>query len=1156
MKFFYQIFVVNSSVTHETAPSSKEVKTSSNNNNNNNSNSPLFNVNSNDNSNNHNKKYQNNQQQSQYNSNIQTKSNSSIENSLENAANVEQLIEANNKISNFNNDNSNSSSDSSSGRSNKSEAKIVRFGSVKTTKSNKNATKAVASTSTAQKGKNIDVSASATDDSCYSFSDEKPLKVAFVSTKNAKGSKTYNILPANNGNMSPSVQLNKPDMKSLRSNAAYNNAMNAINAANNDSGDSGSVTAHDSKFSSPKTSAVKTETPKEKSALKQYSEAKNKNKTTANEGKVNRNGNAILNSPNIVVSIPQSRRVSFSDDVFENISLAELKTANKKTKSGSSPKSDNYVEEERRELPKLKIDLANLKAKYTSAKNKERAKKELESSQSTESVLDYVGLKPISPSESSRSPDSKSEDNVEHGHKKRKKSGKHSKEPGSKRRKLHAEISSQEEESLKLKVKITGGKPSKHERKNSSVSSDDNSSNSSTLSDSKDVDSPTAKSPRSSTMVDKIQLPKRSTRTPPNASPARPNIANDDDKEDVVFVSSSIESNHKPMKFVPWKDTQKPPVPKLNSTPNVQPVFAVPVGKPKVAKPQPVADFRSRGVFSPPHIPNYPPFHLPAPKVVAASPHLTPINAPVKRSTSADSRPDPPKQPKVDKQPVRKNSIPNLIKATMPIKNNAAANKPPKPNEIFYNSSMSSKYTSEIHTKKPLPMLLPPASVSVTEISDSESQGGAFASGSLVGRPALEIVRISSNVPTVDQQHKQVEKLRQHQQQQLAAQTQKSNRPMPSTIPLLKIKNAGNQMRANAKESAGEGTGVLDLSGRSSRSPSHSPSPPANNARQLNVTSSATLPRLVTVSTPNTNNTQSMTIKSSPMSIASNFNKNINNYMSRILPRNTNTVPTSIASASLTNNRGNMDGKNAATSRDKLQSPPPLLSMMPQMLSLNAARQLQIPKLNEIGKSRPNGPVRQQNASVRNVPNPSALAFRNQSVQQHQQQQQQNSTERSSPPTAVSVASITASTGSVTSGSKAQSPTLPAGNRTPTRTGASIDVTTSMGRTPTSNNTISTTTTASALLLSSLMPISKQLKAPTLSKHNLLISGADYMGVGGSGRNNNNDIIDAKLIAAKKNQHTSIEGVVANLRAAAQAASPQRLSVNSVPKGSVTSLSS
>lgn len=1083
MRFFYQIFVNSPNAAHESLLSTKEVKTSSNNN----SNSPLYNVNDNSN----NKKHQNNQQQQQYNgnNNIQATSNN-IDNSV---SNDKQSNDSNNKTVKINDN---------------FDGKNARFSSVKT-KTNKTATKVTISF----KGKNDanDSNGNKADDSCYSFSDEKPLKVAFVSSKNAKGSKTYNILPAN-GTTSPntngSANANKPDFKSLRSNVSHYSASMASNdnKQRNDSNklnNSGTVTPNDSK-------EYKSNSPK--------ADTKNKNKTGTNDGKNNRNGNAILNSPNIVVSIPQNRRVSFSDDVFENMSLADLKTANKKSKNSNASKSNAFIDskEEKKELPKLKIAISNLKATITSPKIKEKSdKSKKEPSPPYDPVLDYVGLKPISLANEPRSPEKRSDD---HGHKKRKK-GKHSKEPGSKRRKLHAEISSQEEESLKLKVKITGGKPSKHERKNSVISSDENSSSSSTTtgSDAKEIESPRP-SPRSSPRPDReSKKQSKGKKTPPSASPVRIDDPNDD-SSDVVFVSSTKEINTKPAKVVKFKEPIRQVLPQKSSSQaqTTKPTFAVPVGKPKVAKPQTMADMQAKGMFSPPHIPNYPTFHFPAPKVVSASPQLAPISSTKRAASSEAPHPDSPKQPKQD-VPSRKNPIPNLIKATLPMKNNAIATKSNQAKEIFYNSTMSSTYTREIHTKKPLPMLLPPASVSVTEVSVEDSGNGNFTAESLSGRPALEIVRIPANVPTVDQQHVQVERMRQQQ----IATAQKPIRPMPSTIPLLKIKNAGNQMKANAMaekaRKEGEGSVVLDLSGRSSRSPSQSPSPPSMAINKQIATSSATLPRLVTVSS---SNSQTMMLKSTPMSIASNQNKNFNTGMTRAFPKNMNSVPTSIATAvnNKSNNMRNIEARNSAAQRERLQSPPPLLSMVPSMMSANQARNLPIPKLNEIGKNRPNGPVRQQNASVRNVPNPSALAFRNQG------NQPKSSKERCSPPTAVSVAL----TGSSTVSPKAQSPTLPAGNRTPIHSSATTTLANNQND---RGNTITSTTKTTALLFSSLTPISKLNKQQTLTSHDGT----------GHARINNNDITDAKSIAAKKNQ---LERVA------------QRLIMNSIVKNTATSLSS
>lgn len=1152
MRFFYQIFINSPNVGRETVLSSKEVKTPSNNN----SNSPLFNVNSNSN-----KKYQNNQQQQQQHNNNNTNNMQSTSNSIDTSV-------SNAKRPNDTNSAANSCASTSSTNiagNNASDAKSARFTSVKS-KANKTATKL------ALKGKSSgDESNGNNDDSCYSFSDEKPLKVAFVSSKNAKGSKTYNVYPAgNNGNSSPNgnggANANKPDFKSLRSNGTHYTVSSIGNDSKhyNDSNklnNSGTVTPNDSKeykSNSPRAVTVQSIASsaalKDKTATKHSGDAKNKSKTGLNDGKGNRNSNAIINSPNIVVSIPQNRRVSFTDDAFENMSLADLKTANKKAKNGSSLKS-NDDSNERKELPKLKIAISNLKAKITSPKIKDKSRKE--PSPPYDPVLDYVGLKPVTlAGENSRSPDLKSDESSEHGHKKRKKSGKHSKEPGSKRRKLHAEISSQEEESLKLKVKITGGKPSKHERKNSFVSSDENSSSSTTSgSDVKEIESP---------RYSPTQKRRKQTPTPPSASPARVDDSNDD-SSDVVFVSSTKQTSPKTVKFVTFKEPLRvPPVPKSNQpqpqTKASKPTFAVPVGKPKVAKPQTMSEMQAKGMFSPPHFPNYPTFHLPPPKLVSVSPvspKLAPISAaPLKRSLSTDDRPQPPKQPKVESV-ARKQNIPNLIKATPTMKTSVNTNKSAQAKEVFYNSAMSSTYTREIHTKKPLPMLLPPASISVTEVSGGDAANSAYATSDLTGRPALEIVRINSNVPTVDQRHKQVDKMRPPQPQKAQApQVQKSIRPMPPTIPLLKIKNASKQMKINAiadkMSREGEGNGVLDLSGRSSRSPTQSPSPPSNNNNpQATIISNTTLPRLVTVSSANTNSSQNMIIKSAPMSIAQhNFTRNnINNAMSKIFTKNMNSVPSSIASANHNKtvaNDKNMIRNSDINSRDKLQSPPPLLSMMLP----GGTRNLPVPKLNEIGKSRPNGPVRQQNASVRNVPNPSALLFRNQGAQP------KLSAERSSPPTAVSVASSTSSTGSISASYKSQSPTLPAGNRTPAHSIGKTEIVLARkpnDRVTSGNNTsgITTPTTTTSLYLTSLTPISKQLKAPTLTKHHLLTSSD----INSRGRNNNNDIGDAKSNAAKMSQ---IERVAANLRAAAanDANATQRMSLNAVQKNATTSVSS
>ncbi|XP_011182342.1 protein suppressor 2 of zeste [Zeugodacus cucurbitae] len=257
-------------------------------------------------------------------------------------------------------------------------------------------------------------------------------------------------------------------------------------------------------------------------------------KSAQRSGKSTSNASIIVDSPppppvqsqgassvtlpkcDIVVSIPQSQmpKSPYSiDDEFENVSLAQLKTASKK--SPSTTTTTNVTETAKggstRNVPKLKIELNSLKTRLSISKPKsagvlssvgtsekrERTKQRKHSLDEVAAPLNdrldietyakNIGLQPIevltppesceklkyspnaSPLSSASSTTSSSNNAFPLAipnelttstsfHKKRKKKhSKDSKEPkDSKRRRMHAEISSKpEEESLKMKVKLT-----------------------------------------------------------------------------------------------------------------------------------------------------------------------------------------------------------------------------------------------------------------------------------------------------------------------------------------------------------------------------------------------------------------------------------------------------------------------------------------------------------------------------------------------------------------------------------------------------------------------------------------------------------------------------------------------------------------------------
>ncbi|XP_067631076.1 protein suppressor 2 of zeste [Eurosta solidaginis] len=241
----------------------------------------------------------------------------------------------------------------------------------------------------------------------------------------------------------------------------------------------------------------------------------------------------VVSKCDIVVSIPQSQMPKSPyavDDEFENISLAQLKTASKKSPSSAAttttmpetPKSGAT-----RNVPKLKIELNSLKTRLSISKPKsagvetcekrERIKQRKHSLDEVaapltdhldlETYAKNIGLLPIevltppesadtgeklkyspnaSPLSSASSTTSSSNNAFPLGgaapmeltatssfHKKRKKKHSRDSKDGKegKRRRMHAEISSKpEEESLKMKVKLTPSHTHKSHKSESSSS--------------------------------------------------------------------------------------------------------------------------------------------------------------------------------------------------------------------------------------------------------------------------------------------------------------------------------------------------------------------------------------------------------------------------------------------------------------------------------------------------------------------------------------------------------------------------------------------------------------------------------------------------------------------------------------------------------------
>lgn len=841
---------------------------------------------------------------------------------------------------------------------------------------------------------------------------------------------------------------------------------------------------------------------------------------------------SAITSPNIVVSIPQCRRSSLSDENFESLSFSTLKTANKKTKSSMFKTSVSVDENLLRRyagedvVPKLKITVP-----------KETA--ELKSQVDFAEIANYIGLKRKSPepNDDVASPPYERHSSDRSSHKKRKKSGKHSREPGSsKRRKLHAEISSQEEESLKLKVKITGSKPSKHERKSSSNSSSGEDSLGAKKSLSPDiVSNSTIDTPTNEGVS---ELRKVRIKTAMSTSPEKDVVITKVTYPSLTAVPASttalISSNTSLLASQATFAIPKQPESKQKMPPPANPPAKTYLPNMKTMSRPQMNDVRpiicTNRMFSPTHTSIYPSFNLS--KLQQSSPRLLPISggplsATLKRSMSLDTKFFVPPAKQIKLETSRKNCIPNLIR-TSPVR---AAN--------YYNSTMSSKYTQENTTKKPAPIMIPPSSISVTAMTDVPKTT-MCSSSATVTCPAIEIVPISSSTPAADQQHNMMQKTSSMQLAPLP------NRPSQYTIPLLKIKKIGmsigqnlfqnhiNSTKTTEKQSPPykptcEFSGALDLSGGNSRSPSsaigptQSPTPSALiTSRKKNTTPPIAI---IDITTPTKSPNQSSIEQKKteqrtstppvytghkPVDLpgkCSNDQKNDVSIPKQITGKDL--PPTWMIAPRLRTTEGQplLDQKLSNLKDTELQLHN--LKMLSEtvldrdrlrtanMLTLAGSKSLgrpsnTTPKLNELGSNKTirTPPVSQQNAAYRNIPNPMALCFDRRIVS----------------PKPVSPTMTSISTPSTPSTSLPQFAQKTVFSLMMAQKNRSL--------TPLSY----TTTTTTSKTLTSLSP---QLQSEAIKTPNFTSNGTKNA----EGSN------DPKLIAVKKNMH--IEQVAATLLAAA-----------------------
>lgn len=671
-------------------------------------------------------------------------------------------------------------------------------------------------------------------------------------------------------------------------------------------------------------------------------------------------------------------------------------------KSTSSPRQVSEASSTKPEIPKLRIEVPQTKSKdgndgimpkiilKLSSPIEKRPAQAVQVNQNVD-VTEYaknIGLLPVSELQERKKRESERSDEL--SHKKRKKA-KHSKEkePNAKKCKIHAEVSSMTlNDEVKLKVKISKP-PSKHEKRGTSVeqskSSEAQKSPSVKDTNKEDSSEKTPQPPTSSIL--------RTVRHKPQAMVFIPNLDKNmpeeqDSISDIVKRVQQVPVNKSPVNTLSPNKPQTPP--KVNSpgqkvtpgSPLQKRESPVLVQKPELPKeqvqqkqqqqhpqqkplarqgPNPVQkqmspmeafqmlqkaqlqaagrvlmppfsqasqfDIRMQRMSSPSNIGRA---FSPRPSSMGNSLSLlAPSSVPqrgktlfglptqfpsqqqqrkqsVKRPAGYDPPLPMPKTPRVNhmESEEQKNITRKQMYAPMcapteprPIMSKPALAPVPVPKAPTSPQPQSKKTLDQ---KKPLSRLIAPSSISVTRVGDASNVPVPQ-----VNRPAVEILRIPSTVPAIDQKSN------------ANKPQQKTTRPPPGTIPLFKfqktIQMGKGQPPVNPKN---EGDKALDLS-----------------LSPTGGTSSKKVESGQVIDLTDSNETTEERPKAAQKSM----------------------TPPTIQPA-----------KSNGTNTNK--------STKPVMPGLTA---LVLPKNQEMLKNR--GLMRQQNLSVRNVPNPSALAFRNQS---------------------------------------------------------------------------------------------------------------------------------------------------------------------------------
>ncbi|XP_058459753.1 mucin-2 [Malaya genurostris] len=427
-------------------------------------------------------------------------------------------------------------------------------------------------------------------------------------------------------------------------------------------------------------------------------------------------------------------------------------------------------------------------------------------------------------------------------------------------------------------------------------------------------------------------------------------------------------------------------------------------------------------VFSPRHTPNYPPLALQSvqkrilpQQAYSANSVYQPrsANAAFKRSTSVDSGSTyniPPKTPRVDlmelnaqnrlmKKPIYAPMF-NFVKGAS-LARNGNPNMPTSANDVPYKSPISSTYTKEVNPKKSVPsLLLPPSSISVTKMTDITPQPPP-----VDNRPALEIVRIPSTAPVADKPNQVSVANATASKSNL---TPKTTRPPPPTIPLIKIKKSVSLPEQPTSPISPSVFQVTSTGTNSSKNLTTSTASSQDTSGALDLTTRANDDLIILESSDSLTSklngnepkpratkaptgdrrpeAQNKTTSDGKVEIDSNRLELINSLIqtsAASMIKAGSGVMAKFQSAGIPGLKLPADMIGYAISSTSSNS-----SNMPKLgLTYSSAtptttttvKSIPMPKLTEINRNR-NAAVRQPNPSVRNIPNPSALAFRNQTT--------------------------------------------------------------------------------------------------------------------------------------------------------------------------------